>query len=144
MPYRPFSILTALLLCIAQAASAAPPERYAWRVLGVKDGDTLTVDLPGLPAPLNPVAVRLRGVDTPESGGRAKCTLERTMAARATGFTRAAIAAARSIEFGAPTWDKYGGRIDAEVWVDGQLLSGRLIEAGLARPYDGGKRKGWC
>jgi len=141
---RPAIALAIILVGLTQAVWGSPPERYTWRVLGVKDGDTLAVDLPGLPEPLNPVAVRLRGVDTPESGGRAKCTLERTMAARATGFTRAAIAAARSIEFEAPTWDKYGGRIDAEVWVDGQPLSERLIAAGLARPYDGGKRAGWC
>jgi micrococcal nuclease len=141
---RPPIALTVILIGLVHAAWGSSPERYNWRVLSVKDGDTLAVDLPGLPAPLNPVAVRLRGVDTPESGGRAKCTLERNLAARATGFTRAAIAAARLIEFGAPTWDKYGGRIDAEVWVDGQRLSERLIAAGLARPYDGGKRAGWC
>ena len=144
MPQHSPFVLTAILLCLAQVAWGAPTERYTWRVLGVKDGDTLTIELPGLPAPLNPVAVRLRGVDTPETGGRAKCALERNMAARATGFTRAAISAARSIEFEAPSWDKYGGRIDAEVWVDGWRLSERLIAAGLARPYDGGKRTGWC
>ncbi|WP_119301327.1 thermonuclease family protein [Dongia deserti] len=118
--------------------------RYAWQVVGIKDGDTLTVNLPGLPPPLNPVAVRVRSVDTPESGGRAKCAGERKLAERATLFTRQMISAARSIEFTSPSWDKYGGRIDADVWVDGQLLSEQLIIAGLARRYDGGKRAGWC
>ena len=117
---------------------------YSWPVVGIKDGDTLAVELPGLPAPLNPVAVRLRDVDTPESGGRAKCASERKLAERATRFTRDAVAGARSIQFEAPSWDKYGGRIDAEVWIDGKRLAHQLIAAGLARPYDGGKRAGWC
>jgi endonuclease YncB( thermonuclease family) len=111
-------------------AMAADEMRYAWPVIGIKDGDTLTVNLPGLPPALNPVAVRLRSVDTPESGGRAKCAGERKLAERATHFTRQAIAAARSIEFRQPSWDKYGGRIDADVWVDGKLLSDQLIAAG--------------
>ena len=125
-------------------AAAADQARYAWPVIGIKDGDTLTVNLPGLPPALNPVAVRLRSVDTPESGGRAKCASERKLAERATLFTRKAITAARRIEFEEPSWDKYGGRIDADVWVDGKLLSDQLIAAGLARQYNGGKRRGWC
>lgn len=125
-------------------AAAAEQARYAWPVIGIKDGDTLTVTLPGLPPALNPVAVRLRSVDTPESGGRAKCASERKLAEQATLFTRHAVASARRIEFEQPSWDKYGGRIDADVWVDGKLLSDQLIAAGLARQYDGGKRRSWC
>jgi endonuclease YncB( thermonuclease family) len=126
------------------AAATADAVRYAWTVTGVKDGDTLTVNLPGLPAALNPVAVRLRSVDAPETGGRAKCAAERKLAERATLFTRQAVTVARRIEFGSPSWDKYGGRVDAEVWVDGELLADQLIAAGLARRYDRGKRAGWC
>ena len=140
------SVLCVVLAVAIPSVMAATPdhERYAWPVIGIKDGDTLTVNLPGLPPALNPVAVRLRSVDTPESGGRAKCASERKLAERATRFTRQAIAAARRIEFEQPSWDKYGGRIDADVWVDGKLLSDQLIAAGLARQYDGGKRRGWC
>lgn len=132
-------------IALSPAMAAAPEHaRYKWQVIGIKDGDTLTVHLPGLPPPLNPVAVRLRSVDTPESGGRAKCASERKLAERATRFTRQAIARSDRIEFASPSWDKYGGRIDADVWVDGRLLSEQLIAAGLARPYDGGKRASWC
>lgn len=141
------ALVPALILAAAiSSAAAATPDhaRYTWQVVGIKDGDTLSVILPGLPPPLNPVAVRLRSVDAPESGGRAKCAGERKLADRATGFTRQAITAARRIEFGAPSWDKYGGRIDADVWVDGELLSAQLIAAGLARAYSGGRRAGWC
>jgi micrococcal nuclease len=145
---RSFPTILRLIVVVAAIGSpravCADQMRYAWPVIGIKDGNTLTVNLPGLPAPLNPVAVRLRSVDTPESGGRAKCASERKLAERATLFTRRAVAAARKIEFEQPSWDKYGGRIDADVWIDGKLLSGQLIAAGLARQYDGGKRRSWC
>lgn len=142
-----FSLVFAMSLIVtAPLAVAAAPDhaRFTWPVIGIKDGDTLTVNLPGLPPALNPVAIRLRSVDTPESGGRAKCASERKLAERATRFTRQAIATASNIEFESPSWDKYGGRIDADVWIDGKLLSEQLIAAGLARRYDGGKRAGWC
>ena len=118
--------------------------KFRWPVVGVRDGDTLAVNLPGLPPSLNPVGVRLRSVDTPESGGRAKCASERALADRATRFTRQAVVSAKIIEFEQPAWDKYGGRIDADVWIDGERLADQLIAAGLARRYDGGKRAGWC
>lgn len=141
------TILQTVLFAAAVASSpvsAADQLRYAWPVVGIKDGDTLAVDMPGLPPTLNPIAVRVRSVDTPESGGRAKCASERKLAERATRFTRQTVLAARKIEFEKPSWDKYGGRIDADVWIDGKLLSDQLIAAGLARLYDGGKRRGWC
>jgi endonuclease YncB( thermonuclease family) len=144
---HPSFLLTwiAILLAASPAVAGTPDyARFHWQVIGIKDGDTLSVHLPGLPPSLNPVAVRLRNVDTPESGGRAKCASERKLAERATRFTREAIAAAKMIEFGQPSWDKYGGRLDADVWVDDELLSEQLIAAGLARRYDGGKRAGWC
>lgn len=140
------SLIASFLLAIplvVQAAGASA-ERYSWPVVGIKDGDTIAVEIPGLPAALNPVAVRLRGIDTPESGGRAKCAAERDLAQRATGFTSEAIARGRRIEFAMPGWDKYGGRIDAEIWIDGDSLADQLVAAGLARAYDGGKRQGWC
>lgn len=140
-------ILHALVIAAAfsrSPVSAADQVRYAWPVVGIKDGDTLAVHLPGLPPTLNPVAVRVRSVDTPESGGRAKCASERNLAERATRFTRQAVLAAGRVEFEKPSWDKYGGRVDADVWIDGKLLSDQLIAAGLARRYDGGKRPGWC
>lgn len=138
--------ITVLLLAISSAAPAANEhvERYSWPVVGIKDGDTIAVEIPGLPPALNPVAIRLRGVDTPESGGRAKCAAERNLAQRATGFTKRAIKRGQRIEFAKPDWDKYGGRIDADIWIDGVPLADQLIAAGLARAYDGGKRGSWC
>ncbi len=37
------------------------------------------------------------------------------------------------------------GRVIADVFTeDGRRLADVLIEAGLARPYDGSEREGWC
>jgi micrococcal nuclease len=144
---RSATLITAVLLALAASPATGTDSagiRFKWQVVGIRDGDTLAVVLPGLPSALNPVGVRLRGVDTPESGGRAKCVSERALATRATHFTRQMVTTAESVEFADPSWDKYGGRIDADVWIDGKRLADQLIAAGLARRYDGGKRAGWC
>ncbi len=40
---------------------------------------------------------------------------------------------------------KYAGRVIADVFTeDGRRLADVLIEAGLARVYDGGVWEGWC
>lgn len=112
---------------------------YSWPVLRVIDGDTLSVQLPGLPQELQPVSVRVRGVDAPELHG--KCASEKAAAQRAKAFT-AALVETGAI-FRNPTADKYF-RIDATVIVRGKDLASMLIGAGLGRPYAGEKRKGWC
>jgi len=142
------ALLLALIITFTQPALANPGEggRYQWPVIGVVVGDTLKVHLPGLPAELQPVKVRVRGIDTPELKG--KCASEKAAAKRAGSFTRnlveRAIAKKRPIHFSKVDWDKYGGRIDADVAIDGRSLADMLVGAGLARRYDGGKRGGWC
>lgn len=109
------------------------------------DGDTVKVNASAdMPPELVSIAVRLRGVDTPEKGGRAKCPEERKAGQLATAFTTDAIAAARNILVSAPAWGKWGGRVIADLLIDGQSLSKMLIETGNGRPYDGGKRGSWC
>lgn len=133
---------------LAAPGLAAPSDVYRWPVLGAIDGDTIKVHLPGLPHELQPVKIRVLGIDTPESGGRAKCARERELGAKASALTRFLVNDARErrlpISFSEIGWDKYGGRIDAKVTIDGRSLGDTLIGAGLARAYDGGKRAGWC
>lgn len=50
---------------------------------------------------------------------------------------------ASKIELLDPKRDKYF-RILAKVVADGQEVSHELVKAGLARPYDGGKKMRWC
>ena len=87
--------------------------------------------------------VRLRGVDTPEQDGRAKCPEERATGRAATMFTSRALAGARVVSVRNPTWGKWGGRVVADLILDGRSLSGMLIAAGYGRPYSGGERKSW-
>lgn len=69
------------------------PGVYRWPIVKVIDGDTIKVDARGdFPPALATLNVRLRGVDTPEKGGRAKCEAERRAGRAATAFTAAAVA----------------------------------------------------
>ncbi len=70
-----FALAMALLILAPHAAEGAD---YQWPVVRVIDGDTVVVDAStDLPPELAELKVRLRGVDTPEKGGRAKCDEER-------------------------------------------------------------------
>lgn len=129
-----------ILLFISFPACA---EEYRWKVKGIADGDTINIEIKKFPKEL-PLKVRLYGVDTPEYGWRAKCDSERELAQKAKEFTSKAINEAKKIYFTDIEWDKYGGRIIAKTFVDGQDLSQLLIDNNLARPYFGGKKSGWC
>ena len=108
------------------------------------DGDTLKVDaVADMPASLARLSVRIRGVDTPETH-RPKCDAERRAGRAATAFVKAAVARARVVAIRNPKWGRYGGRVVADVDIDGRSLAALLIANGLGRPYDGGRRKGWC
>lgn len=153
-PFLRYGLLTGLFALICAGPLKAEPGltyarlTYDWPVLGAIDGDTLKVHLPGLPLELQPLKVRVIGIDTPESGGRGKCAAERDLANKATALTRFLINEAKAkkkkILFSDIAWDKFGGRVDARVMIGGRSLANTLISAKLARPYDGGKRKGWC
>lgn len=134
-------LILVLLLVLWRPAGA---QDYAWPVVGVYDGDTLKVRLPGLPDELQPVSVRVRGIDAPEAGSRARCDRERGLADRATAELEALALRSGAVTFRNLAWDKYGGRIDATVLVNGQDVGPVMIEAGLARAYEGGARQGWC
>ena len=93
-----------------------------------------------MPPELADVKVRLRDVDTPEKGGRAKCPVERDAGQAATEFTEKAVADASAIVVRDPKWGKWGGRVIADLVLDNRSLSAWLIAAGHGRAYDGGRR----
>jgi micrococcal nuclease len=132
-----------LLSSIVQPASArdlnGPVEAVVERVI---DGDTLRVRVRvWLDLELT-VNVRLRGIDAPEL--RARCAAEQAGAEAARDFVTTLVDEA-------PVWlhrisgGKYHGRVIADVTVgDGRDLAAALLSAKLVRPYDGGRRAGWC
>ncbi|MCA6303679.1 MAG: hypothetical protein IM628_02510 [Phenylobacterium sp.] len=112
-----------------------------WRVL---DGDT--VEAPAPAAPDGPLLHwRLRGYDTPEAGGRAKCEAERAAAERATLLLDALIRSAQRVELRTETAQCMWGRPCATLVIDGVPAAQLLIGAGLARPMGPReKRRSWC
>lgn len=134
-------IVSGLLLFVAAHAYADPSR--TWRITEIYDGDTFMVDVPTLPSPLNKLSIRVRGVDAPEIGKRARCPKEQRLAEKARDFTSAFLHSG-PVQLGDMQWDKYGGRIDATVRVGARVLAAELIKAGLARPYNGAKRQLWC
>ena len=134
-------VLAALLLLVPSVAGATC---YDWPLRNppAYDGDTLRITMPGLPPELSEMLVRVAGVDTPEIRG--KCKAEKTLAIQARDFVIRSLTEARLVSFCNPKWGKYGKRVVADVVLDGKSLAAALIERGLGRPYDGGRRKGWC
>lgn len=136
--------LTGLLSATLLFCTSASAADYAWPIVRVVDGDTVRVDASAdMPPELSSISVRLRGVDTPERGRRAKCPKELERGQLATAFTTKAIAGAREIVVRDPAWGKWGGRVIADLLLDGRSLSAMLVDAGHGRPYDGGRRQSW-
>ena len=110
-------------------------------VLLVTDGDTFRARVEVWPGMEAITAVRIRGIDTPELRG--KCASEKEKAVAARERLRALLAAGPVHLFHVEP-DKYSGRVDADVSVNGTSIAGILVKEGLARPYTGGVRASWC
>ena len=135
-----FSIAVILFANLAFASNFLEMREYRGNVC--YDGDTCYVSAPVLPGKLSKMSVRVLGIDTPEIKG--KCEKEKELALIGRQTANELFRAATKIEFKDLKWDKYGGRVLSNVYLDGKLYSNILIEKGLARPYDGGAKKGWC
>lgn len=123
---------------VAQAADMVMPIR------GVADGDTIQSSLK-LPCPLCNVSVRILGIDTPESNHLAKCPEEKAKGIAAKKLVRAMAANQTEMTVKDVKWDKYGGRINGHVFINGVSVSETLISQGLAKPYNGnGPKPNWC
>lgn len=91
--------------------------------------------------------IRVRGIDTPEKHG--KCPEESALAIKASKLTRDALPPGTRIYISKIEPDKYASRVVADVVYDTPLVNGRwlsdvLLEAGLARRYDGKAKGSWC
>jgi endonuclease YncB( thermonuclease family) len=110
--------------CIAVLALAGPqasaPRRFSGRVVGVHDGDTISV-LVGRRA----VKVRLEGIDCPE--------LAQPYGRVAKTFTSDRVFG-KAVEVEQTTVDRYGRSV-GRVFVNGEDLSAAILAAGLAWHY---------
>lgn len=136
-------ILIALCMLLASITSSSAQCTNEIRVVGVIDGDTLKAVIVGFPDPLRNVSIRVMGIDTPEK--RSKCPNEKARANLAKTFVQEQLKVTQNVTLKNLTWDKYGGRILAEVFFDDRDLSGMLLERHLAIPYHGEKKTfDWC
>lgn len=123
----------------AEAPIHGPVEATLLRVI---DGDTLLVRARIWIAQEVETGVRIRGVDAPEV--RARCPAEARLAEAAARFVAAKLADGRLLLHDVDL-DKYGGRVVARVeTAAGEDIATALLAAGLARPYDGGRKSAWC
>lgn len=131
-------VLLGLVLCVPALAADMTAT-----VLEVHDGDTIYVrpDGDGLHPLFARLGLRLRGCDTPELHDSRADVREKAREARE--FTRGKLHPGDGIVIHGVKWDKYGGRIDGTVEMDGVDLCRLLIDAGLARPYTGQGAKPW-
>ena len=136
---------------LAVPADARAFNCYQWPLRESKgsyayDGDTIYIRMPGLPNPIAEMSVRVAGIDTPEIRGA--CEVEKAAAQIARNRVRQLLDDTNltntPVQFCNPEWGRYGGRVVAWVAIGNIWLHELLIGEGLARPYSGGERAGWC
>jgi endonuclease YncB( thermonuclease family) len=108
------------LIALVLAASTLIAQGFSALVIGVADGDTISVLRDG-----RPITIRLDGIDCPEGG--------QDFSQRAKALT-SQMAFGKSVTVGPKELDKYG-RLVARVIADGQDVSLALVQAGLAWHY---------
>lgn len=141
-------VLLALILVFGSLveAAAAPeviPGPVTFDVVRVYDGDTFTVHVHPWPGMTFETAIRVRGIDTPELH-TARCESASKLAVAARDFTADTLSNAKTRVITNLQEDKYGGRVDANVYLDGKSLAETLVAKGLAKPYNGGVKTSWC
>ena len=89
------------------------------------------------------VRVRILDIDTPEING--DCDAEIDAAYRAKDKLAEILPVGNMVYLQNIKDDKYLGRIDASVILpDGRDVGRVMIKEGMARAYDGGRRRSWC
>ena len=122
-----------------------PDERIIFgpdSIHSVYDGDTFRVNLPNLPPVFSEaIPIRLAGIDAAEMADTEGEVLEYAQKAQA--FTENALMNAEKIELRNMQRGKYF-RIVADVFVDGESLSGLLLKEEIVKEYNGtGPRSPW-
>ncbi len=125
-------------------AKDALTHAYPVEVVEVKDGDTIKVRVHQWLDTWLITMVRIKGVDTPEKGWRAKCDYERELAQASLAFTTAFVKSGAFTIFDI-SHDKYGGRVVETFVRDGGANLGELlIKNGYGTMYSGKTKQSWC
>ena len=138
-------IACALFLFLASTTLASSPKIYGDAVVAevtsIYDGDTFRCNLHGYPPIAGErIGIRINGIDTPEMrDNRPKI---KALARKAKQYAVQRLREGKQVVLRNMQRGKYF-RIVADVYVDGSSLGQELISAGLAKPYDGGKKPKW-
>ncbi len=148
MPHRFLIVIILALAFLWTSASDASLRQDVIKgpvqghVIQITDGDTFTVRLRIWIGQDMETHVRLAGIDAPEIHG--KCEKERKLA-KAAHSELERLLQKGEVVLTDIRLEKYAGRVLASAATpDGIRISEHLIGKGLARPYNGGKRDGWC
>jgi len=148
-PYRParrnvrMKLALAFALCFILGPNALGLVSMAWRtsegcrIWAVVDGDTVRMICPDQ----GNVSGRILGYDTPEI--KARCPQEFGKALAATYYLHWKLWTSREVIATPRGTDLYDRR-QVLLTLDGEGAGRVMVDAGLARWYDGGRRRGWC
>jgi endonuclease YncB( thermonuclease family) len=145
-----FAVALLLLAAVMQEGGPPAPQLIAVEALAgpvaaivarVIDGDTIEVRAAIWLGQTLIVRVRIDGVDAPELESR--CPEERKLALTARDFLAGRLEGA-PVKLTRVVYDKYGGRVRADVTDATGDIGQALLAAGLARPYHGERRETWC
>ena len=147
--YKSMIIFLILFLFTSTAKAENLDTMYVYKAIKIIDGDTIALNVENEKPLIQKLglSVRIRGIDTPEKGKKAKCDKERALAEKATKLVNEIVGAMGQNELllSKVRWDKFGGRIDAFVKINGVDIGKALLIRGLAVEYDGNKKtKDWC
>lgn len=138
-----------LILFLLASPAHAQEQMYIYKALKITDGDTIKLDV-SKESPLVKklgLNVRIKGIDAPERGSKAKCEKERIKAEEAQKFVNelVGVIGEKELLLSEIKWDKYGSRLVAVVKVGGVDIAKALLNRGLAVLYTGeGSKHNWC
>ncbi len=136
--------LSFLLIVLSPVASSLADHLYGnatCSVVRVYDGDTFYCNVEGWPDIVGErIGIRVAGVDTPEMRG--KTEREKQLAREAKTFVQDWLKSCQTVEIRDMRRGKYF-RIVADVRCGDRDLAADLIQAGMARSYDGGTKVPW-
>ena len=109
------------VVVVVSWVSLTPAEEFSGKVVGVSDGDTITVL-----QNRTPIKVRLHGIDCPEIG--------QDFGSRAKAFT-SELVFGQVVKVVPRDTDRYGRTVADVILADGRILNHELVRAGLAWWY---------
>jgi len=136
-----FSLFLAVVLLMNTEKSVAYEVAVFGKILWVIDGDTYQISHTGAS---EGEPVRARHFNTPEKGDLAQCPAEAEKARLATGLAKRLLPRGSAVVLSDFGRDRYGRLLATVTLADGRDLASLMIGAGLAVPYEGGRRQSWC